>query len=208
MYVPPRFVEPDKSVAARLFAAHPFGILVSTTAEGPFATWLPFVFRKDEGENGTLYGHVARANPQWRSFDGKTPALAAFIGPHGYVSPTWYETKQAVPTWNYVAVHATGAPRVLEDPEARVMLDRLSAAFEQGPDPWSMATQDAEFIRSKIKGIAGFALPIAKLAIKSKLGQDRPPADSIGAAAGLRRAGNADLAQLMEEAARPEIPNA
>lgn len=202
MYIPPRFQVTDKNVAADVIAAHAFGLLVTANAEGPFATPLPFVYRREEGEFGTLYGHVARANPQWRQFDGNTPALATFMGPHGYISPKWYESKQAVPTWNYVTVQATGKPRLLDDPEARIMLDRLSAVFETDPDPWSMAAQETDFIRGKIKGIAGFALPVAKLEIKAKLGQDRPRADSISVAATLRRKGNAALADYMEKAAQ------
>ena len=208
MYVPSRFASADTTFAAKIIAENAFGLLISRGQDAPFATHMPFVYRKDEGEHGTLYGHVARANPQWQSFDGKTQALATFLGPHGYVSPLWYETKEAVPTWNYVAVHATGAPRLLDEPETRVMLDRLTASFEDGAAPWSMASQSADFIRAKIKGIAAFALPIAKLESKAKLGQDRKRADSLGVARALRQRGNTTLADLMERAAQPEKVNA
>jgi transcriptional regulator len=208
MYVPSRFASNDAAFAARVIAENAFGLLITCGAEAPQATPIPFLYRRDEGEFGTLYGHVARANPQWRAFDGKTQALATFLGPHGYVSPLWYAAKEAVPTWNYVAVHATGIPRLLDEPETRVLLDRLAASFEDARAPWTMASQSAEFIRAKIKGIAAFALPVAKLEAKAKLGQDRHRADSLGAVRALRERGNLALAELMERAAQPDKVNA
>lgn len=205
MYIPGHYVESDKAIAAQLIADNAFGLLITngTDAAAPFATPMPFIYRKDEGEFGTLYGHVARANPQWRGYDGKVQALAAFMGPHGYVSPTWYAAKQAVPTWNYAAVHATGAPRLIPDPEARAMLDEMVAFFEDPKNPWSTATQSSDFIQTMIRGIAAFAMPVATLQIKLKLSQNRQAADRIGVAAGLRSAGNPVLADMVEKLLPP-----
>jgi len=205
MYVPAHFAEEDKAIAAEIMAENAFGLLVinGVGKDAPFATPMPFLYRSSEGPLGTLYGHMARANPQWRGFETGAQALATFMGPHGYVSPAWYATKPAVPTWNYVTVHALGTPRLLDEPETRLMLEGLVATFEDKDSSWTMAVLSADYIRSMVKAIVAFALPIAKLETKRKLGQNRSRADSLGAAAGVRRSGNDTLATLMEKAAKP-----
>src|SRR5262245_50441328 len=130
MYVPKHFAEDDPARIASLIDAHEFATLFTGGEEGPFATHLPLLLDPSRGERGALIGHVARANPHWRRFDGRQ-ALAVFAGPHAYVSPRWYKAAPAVPTWNYVAVHATGRVRAVEDPAAlRAILDRLAARHE------------------------------------------------------------------------------
>ena len=110
MYVPDHFAERELAVLHGWLRRFPFALLV-TAAGGDFeATHLPFWLDAERGPQGTLYGHVARANPHWRCLDGATRALAVFSGPHAYVSPRWYE-RPSVPTWNYLAVHAEGVPR-------------------------------------------------------------------------------------------------
>src|SRR6516164_2747361 len=111
MYTPAAFAEADLARLLDFIERNSFGVLVSQV-DG-----LPFLLDRPAGPHGTLVGHVARANPQWREAAGQT-ALAVFSGPHAYVSPTWYEAEQVVPTWNYTAVHASGRVQVLEDPTA------------------------------------------------------------------------------------------
>src|SRR4051812_5840105 len=106
MYVPAAFAEPDRGRLHEFIEAYSFGLLVSSH-RGPFATHLPFLLDRTAGPHGTLVGHMARANPQWHDLDGRE-VLAVFSGPHAYVSPSWYEADDVVPTWNYVAVHARG----------------------------------------------------------------------------------------------------
>src|SRR4051812_7081427 len=122
MYVPPHFAESDPAKLHAFIEGHGFGLLVSQVGGVPFASHLPFVLDRTAGPHGTLVGHMARANPHWRELGGQT-ALAVFAGPHAYVSPTWYEAENVVPTWNYVAVHATGRASVVED--ASAVLDIL-----------------------------------------------------------------------------------
>ena len=120
MYTPPAFKDDDlDSIRATIRAAR-LANLVTATADGPIATPLPLFLDESEGERGVLYGHVAKANPQWRSVPiGE--ALAIFMGPEAYVTPSWYATKQetgkVVPTWNYIAVHAYGPVEFFEEPE-------------------------------------------------------------------------------------------
>ena len=115
MYLPKAFAEPDLATLHDLVEAHAFGVLVVPSAAGPpEISHLPFLLDRTRGPHGTLYAHTARANPIWRGFDGRAGALAVFQGPHGYVSPSWYASRDDVPTWNYAVVHAHGAPRLIE----------------------------------------------------------------------------------------------
>ena len=120
MYIPPAFKDDDiENIRATIRGAR-LASLVTATAEGPVATPLPLFLDESEGEHGVLYGHVARANPQWK-LPPIGDALAIFNGPDAYVTPSWYATKQetgkVVPTWNYVAVHAYGPVEFFQEPE-------------------------------------------------------------------------------------------
>ena len=119
MYAPNAFAEREPARLRALLAAHAFAVLVTPGEDGPEASHVPLLLDAARGPHGTLLGHLARANPRWQRLDGRTPALAVFAGPHAYVSPRWYGGDRNVPTWDYVAVHARGAPRRLDD-EARV----------------------------------------------------------------------------------------
>ncbi len=192
MYLPEHFAENRTGVLHSVIRDHSFGTLVSVAGGLPVATHLPFVLDSAHGLFGTLWGHVARANPQWRAFEGQAQALALFQGPHGYVSPTWYTTGPAVPTWNYVAVHAYGVPRIIDDPaEVRAGLDRLVAQYEPAdggyrPD-WSL-----DFTTTLSRGIVVFELAITRLEGKFKLSQNRGEADQAAVAATLAASGEPD----------------
>src|ERR687890_349960 len=108
MYIPEHFREGRIEVLHDFVRRYSFGTLVSQVEGEPFATHIPFLLDGGRGPNGTLRAHVARANPHWRGLRGDTTALVMFQGPHAYVSPSWYATPVAVPTWNYSAVHAYG----------------------------------------------------------------------------------------------------
>jgi len=188
MYIPESFAETDADVLHGIIRDHNFAILV-TIAEGvPFATHLPFLLDAERGPRGTLVAHMARANPQWRSFADGAEALVVFQGPHAYVSPSWYASRdKVVPTWNYVAVHAYGTPRVIEDEaQVRDILARLVGQQERAFEtPWRMDGQPADFLAAMVRGIVAFEIPIARLEGKRKLSQNRPAADHDGAARAL-----------------------
>ena len=112
MCIPAAFAEADMTRLHDFIEQNSFGVLVAPVGGQPFATHLPFLLDRTAGPHGTLVGHMARANPQGREAAGQT-ALAIFSGPHAYISPTWYEAEQVVPTWNYTAVHAYGVPSVV-----------------------------------------------------------------------------------------------
>ncbi len=182
MYIPRAFEVTDRETLHAFIEANSFATLVTSVDGAPFATRLPMLLERETGAYGTLIGHVARANPHWRSFDGKAPALAMFDGPHAYISPNWYVTSPAVPTWNYATVHAYGAPRILEDPQrVEAIVDRLVAIHEaEMPHPWSAQMVPAEFKASLLKAIVGFEMPIDRIEGKFKFGQNRPIEDQLG----------------------------
>src|SRR6185312_5079914 len=164
-----------------------------THADGDFVvSHLPFELDAQPAPSGTLLGHIARYNPQWRGIgeDG-VPALAIFQGPHAYVSPSWYPGKRddprQVPTWDYIAVHARGTLRVFHD-EARLhdLLRRLVERNESPrPDPWRITDAPADYLCEQMRYIAGLELRIGKLEGRYKLSQNRDAADQEGARAGL-----------------------
>ena len=198
MYVPRAFREDDVARLHGFIRAWSFGLLVTDVDGVPTATHLPFVLDAEGAAHGRLIGHVARANPHWQAFDGTRQALAVFGGPHAYVSPTWYATSPAVPTWNYAAIHAYGRPRVLEGADAT--RDAVERLVRQHDAAWHLNDQPAEFVAGMLRGIVAFELPIDRLEGKLKLSQNRPAADRPGIVRALRAGGEAEraVADLME----------
>lgn len=202
MYVPASFAEDDLPTLHGLIDAHPFALLV-TVADGlPVASHIPFLLDRQRGERGTLIGHLARANPQWRSFT--TSALVVFEGPHAYVSPSWYAGEPNVPTWNYAVVHAYGTPRVLADGAVvRAEIDRLVAAYEGSrARPWSTAAVPSAYVDRMLSAIVAFEIPIDRLEGKFKLSQNKTAADRDGVVAGLRAEATAPALTVADLMAR------
>ena len=190
MYVPPAFREDDPAALQAIIRDARLANLVTATTGGPVATPMPLYLRPDEGPHGTLYGHLARANPQWTQAP-LGEALAIFQGPDAYVTPSWYAAKRehgkVVPTWNYVAVHAYGPAEFFDD-EARLLeaVTRLTVRHESPrPAPWAVADAPPGFIRAQLRGIIGLRLPIARIEGKRKMSQNRSAADRAAVAAGL-----------------------
>ena len=159
-----------------------------------------------ENEYGRLLGHLALANPQWRSARPETVALAIVHGPQAYISPSWYPSTarhgKDVPTWHYVSVHFTGRLTVNRDPEwIRGLVSRLTARHEAGrPSPWRVSDAPGDFIDGQLRAIVGVEMAIATVEAKEKLSQNRDAADRAGALEGLRHEpgpGPAAIADLM-----------
>jgi transcriptional regulator len=174
MYVPAHFAETNPATLHDFIERHSFGLLVSQVGGTPFATHLPLLLDRDVGPHGTLVGHMARANPHWREFAGQT-ALAVFSGPHAYVSPTWYESENVVPTWNYVAVHAYGPVELVEDRDTVFDIVRRSVkVYESGmPRPWVLGEMST-FLDRMLSQIVGFRIAIERIEGKWKLNQNHP----------------------------------
>jgi len=189
MYMPEWFREDDLPTLHALLRDYSFATLVTQHEGVPFASHLPLILAADEGPYGTLFGHMARANAQWRDFDASREVLVIFQGPHTYVSPSWYgEDPGNVPTWNYAAVHAYGSPRLITDYDAcRALLDTLVRTHEAPfATPWRFQMPEAE-LRKKMHGIVTFAIRITRLEGKLKLSQNRPLADQQHVAETLRQ---------------------
>lgn len=190
MYVPPAFRESDQEVLRAIMRDARLSHLVTATGTGLISTPLPLFLEAGEGEKGTLYGHIARANPQG-NMRPIGEALAIFMGPDAYVAPSWYATKRehgkVVPTWNYVAVHAYGRVEFFDDTERLLRaVSRLTDIHENArPRPWTMADAPEDFIRSQIKGIMGVRITISRIEGARKLSQNKSRADRHGVAQGL-----------------------
>lgn len=183
MYLPEHFKSPDRDAAVAIMREYPFAILVSTdSGDEPFATHAPLAVDV-RGEEIVLTGHFARANPHSGLLALGMPVLAIFSGPHAYVSPAHYTTKKAVPTWNYIAIHAYGTARIhapREDKDAAQK--RLIADHEPGyADQWRGL--DAGYQETMLDGITVFEIPVTRLEAKFKLSQNRPAADRANVAA-------------------------
>jgi transcriptional regulator len=189
MYIPAPFAETRPHVLHAFVREHPFASLVTTDADGvPIVTHLPLLLDRDDarGPNGRLIGHLAKANEQVTHLSAGGPVLAVFHGPHAYVSPRWYKTSPAVPTWNYSAVHVYGSARPIHGPaEVREVLDQTTRAFEPVESGWTTAGLSDAYLRSMTAGIVAFDIEIERIEGKFKLSQNRSPADRAGVVANL-----------------------
>ena len=197
MYTPRAFALDDLPEIQQLIQHTRLAQLVTMGENGLQASHLPLLLNPDEGPNGTLYGHLAKANPQWRELQNGGEALVIFAGADAYISPAFYPAKaehgKVVPTWNYIAVHAYGTPAVFSDAERLLkVVTALTDRHESGrAQPWRVSDAPADYIDGMLKAIVGFALPIERLVGKRKLSQNRSAADMAGVRDGL--AASADV---------------
>ncbi len=199
MYIPRHFEENDPAKLAALMRRHSFATVISHDGTSPFATHMPVLYRADAGPHGTLISHMARANPQWRHFAEGREVLVIFHGPHAYISPTWYVSQPAVPTWNYAVVHGYGIPRIVGDSSAvRAMLRELMAAFEgHQPRPYGAELTDS-YLDDMARGIVGFEVLVTRLEGKFKLSQNRSSDDRAGVIAALEDSPDQDEREVVK----------
>ena len=192
MYIPPYFKEARIEVLHGLIRAQKLAAVVTSGPKGMIASHIPLVLDPNPAPFGTLRGHLARANPQWRDFSPDIPALVIFSGPQSYISPSWYASKQehgrVVPTWNYAVVHAYGHLALFEDKERlRRNVEDLTRMNEASfPEPWQVDDAPAEYVDGLLAAIIGIEIPIDRLEGKWKMSQNRPAADRTGVVEGLR----------------------
>jgi transcriptional regulator len=201
MYIPPAFTESDPKKLHDFIERHSFGLLVSHGAE-PFASHLPFLIDRQAGPHGRLIGHMARANPQWQHSSGN-PVLVVFSGPHAYISPSWSEAENIVPTWNYVAVHVYGTFRLIDDHAAlmRIVQDTVDRYEQAMPQPW-MINGSNEFFDRLLQMIVGFHIEIDRIEGKWKLNQNHSRERRERVIRGLLDSANSgaqEVARLMRE---------
>lgn len=184
MYLPNHFREDRQLVLHELMRAHNFAALVTTGPGGLTANHLPLLLDAGAGPHGTLRGHLARANPQCAAGGGE--ALVIFQGPHHYISPSWYPSKEehgrVVPTWNYAVVHAYGKLTTFDDPaRLRGVVEQLTEVHEASVGgTWKVADAPEGFIDGMLAGITGVEIVIDRLEGKWKMSQNRPESDREG----------------------------
>ena len=186
MYVPAAFTPAEDAAVRELMSDYGFATLVSAGAAGLVATHIPVLYDSQPAPHGRLIAHLARANPHGKALDG-AEVLAIFAGPHGYISPSWYATHPAVPTWNYAAVHVYGRARLVTDAAPlRAIVQRLVDKYEGGrPAPWSMAGLPERYVHGMLNAIIGIEIDIERIEGKHKLSQNRDAADRRGVIATL-----------------------
>lgn len=201
MYVPNSFAINDPEQCIAFLNEYPFVTLITAVRGEMFASHVPLLVERRKDDQWVLGGHVAKANSHWHAFDGANEALAIFHGPHAYVSPSWYPTQPAVPTWNYAAVHVYGRPRVIEDATLTSrLLDDLLQRFESGP-----AEKLADDFRRPLESaIVAFEMPIERWQAKFKLNQNRSAADRAAVVEHLSASKRADEQAMAEFMRRHE----
>ncbi|WP_338413426.1 FMN-binding negative transcriptional regulator [uncultured Sphaerotilus sp.] len=203
MYQPAHFVESRPEVLHALMRDHPLGLLITHGADGLAANTVPFLFEPGVGGAcGQLVGHVARANPLWRTASDAAEVLVVFQGPQTYISPNWYpskaETGKAVPTWNYVMVQARGRLQAVDNPvAARAIVTRLTATHEaKQARPWSVDDAPADYLDALLKAIVCIEIAVDKLEGKWKVSQNQPATNRAGVVAALHAAGGDEAAAM------------
>lgn len=208
LYVPANFKEDRVLVLHEAIRHAGLATLVTSGPDGLIASHVPMVLDPEPAPFGKLYGHISRGNPQWRNVAAEIEALAMFVGPNAYISPSWYATKRqtgkVVPTWNYVAIHAYGKVQFFDEAERLLALvTKLTETHEsRRAEPWAVSDAPEDFIRAQLKGIIGFELPIARLEGKWKMSQNRPAEDRAGVVAGLASEGGGveqEVAEIVRE---------
>jgi transcriptional regulator len=206
VYNPPAFREDDLAQLHAHIRATGFATLITIGPDGPLVSHMPLLLDADAAPHGALVGHLARANQQLSASDFTKPAVAIFMGPDAYVSPSWYPSKhehgRVVPTWNYRVVHVRGLIDLFEDANAlRAHVSALSDRHEgRFALPWQVSDAPEDFIQRQLKGIVGVRLQIAAIEGKAKLSQNRSEADRLGVVAGLtasQRSSDHEVADLM-----------
>ncbi|MEV6833989.1 FMN-binding negative transcriptional regulator [Streptomyces sp. NPDC051133] len=211
MYLPRHFVPPEDAVRD-LLTHHGAADLITMTPHGLVATLLPFEYDPDAGEHGSLTGHMARANDQWRE-PVQGEAMVIVRGPEAYITPSWYATKRehhrVVPTWNYVVAHVYGQLVVHDDPDwIEAQMRRLTDRHEAGgAEPWSVDQAPAKYIEGRLRAVVGVELVISRVEAKFKLSQNQPQENVEGVVTGLRARGRSDDAAVAA-AVRAHSPHA
>lgn len=191
---PPIFKEDRIDVMQELINTHSFGTLVGLEDGEISANHFPFILHPELSENGTLRGHISKANPLWKKHDPNTNILVIFQGAHHYISPSWYPSKKehekVVPTWNYAVVHARGSLKIIEDNDW--LLAHLNSLTDKNEsdytEPWKVSDAPEKYINGQIKGIVGVEITISELTGKWKMSQNKNVGDKAGILDGLEKA--------------------
>ena len=203
MYLPKHFEVTDPATLRGVARQHPLATWATVVDRQPVVNHVPFLLDAADGEHGTLIGHVARANPLWKT---PAPSVLVFQGEGTYVSPSWYPSKRehgkVVPTWNYAVVHAHGTPQAVEDRDGLLaIVSRLTDTHEaRQTQPWKVSDAPADYIDQMLRNIVGIRIPVTRWVGKFKLHQNHPAPTRLGVIAGLtQRDPSNPIAVLMQQ---------
>lgn len=200
MYIPPKYQLKDEPTIVNYIRQYPFATLITMGQDAPIATHLPFIIEEDEGQ-WYLLGHMAKANPQWQALP-EQQALIIFQEPHAYISPSYYDKEENVPTWNYVAVHVYGQTTLLlEEEQAIEVLEKSMHVFEKSfLSQWNNLR--IEYKQRLLKGMVAFKLKIERWQGKEKLSQNKTLTEQQTIAEGLSHSNDnsaRELGQIMKD---------
>ena len=201
MYTPKHNQLEDRAALLAYMRAYSFATLASTGPAGLTATHLPFVIEEEGGEI-RLLAHMAKANGQWRDFGAGHDAMVIFMQPHAYVSPRLYDSRQNVPTWNYVAIHAYGRPLLIEDRGGKLDLQKKLIRQHDAGYLEQMAELPESYMNAKLAAIVSFSMLATRIDARYKLSQDKNSAERERIAGDLEAGGDsvaAETARLMRE---------
>jgi len=200
MYIPKYYEEKDWNEIEQLIKEHGFATLISIKNNEAVASHIPLELSKNETGELILNGHISRANPIWKGFETGQNILAIFMGPHAYVSPSWYNHRN-VPTWNYKAVHVYGKARILKDDELRAALSKMMDRYEHlhAEHPMKMEETPDDLLQKDINGLVAFEIKIDRMEAASKLSQNRDAESYQSVIDHLKASDAYDSKQIAEE---------
>lgn len=205
------FAMSDLHAARALIGEFPWGTMASATPDGIVVSNYPFLVEEqsEDADTLTLLSHVGRPDERLHGL-GESEIVVVFAGPHGYISPGWYGLSQAVPTWDYVTVHAYGIPEILSDAENLVVLEKLVEHFEaplEEPFTLRSSIENYDYAQRIVHGTIGFRMRVTRWVGKNKMSQDKPAAAVDRVLQALQRPGPYRSPELAERirAARPAV---
>jgi len=173
MYIPKFFKVEDIEIAKSFIQENSFGILINQVDGKPFATHIPLVIETKSKNKSVLFGHIVKANNQWKAFHEDQEVLVIFQGPHAYVSSSWYDDEN-VPTWNYAAVHVYGKIKIVDNETVYKHLSKLVDKYEMGNEnPVRVSSMSASMLEKQMNAIVGFEIHITEIQAAEKLSQNR-----------------------------------
>lgn len=203
IYIPERQAERDRPFLIDFMDEFSFAMIISSKG-GIRVTNVPTIFKRDKDGWGSIWFHIAKSNPQNAAFEGATEnSVAVFHGPHAYISPNWYTTKNAVPTWNFAVVHAKGKPQRIEDDAA--FAENLKALVAEneghygGGDVWDYNKLPESYLKGMRQGIVAYEMKIESVEGKFKLGHDRTEKDREGVLKGLEKKQQRNILDLTRD---------
>lgn len=196
MYIPSQFRQAALPEVKEFLKAHSFGILINQVSGRLWGTHIPLLLTSNSRGEDVLEGHMAKANPAWKSFTEESETLAIFSGPHAYISSSWYDHPN-VPTWNYIAVHIYGRIRLLNEEEVYHSLKRLVDTYEAASDqPVSVERMPEDLLQREVRALVGFEIKIDEIQAAWKLSQNRDEKNHASIVQELSKKENAGAQQL------------